>query len=366
MEYDFQGNRKKKGGYYKTVSNRLTPIPTLSSTRQQIMDYMEVCTNLPRADLEETWNDKMKVNELIVDYLEILKFKYDEEKDRFRSRAYFRAAKAIKNSPTPILSGKQAQSLEGIGLGIAKKIDEIAITGSLQFIDKEGKQAVEKRRHKRDVVNKFMGIWGVGRVQAETWYRQQYKSFADLEKHTTLAKNQKLSIRYHKDLTTPIPRDVIDEYRKTVESLLHELDPKVRLEVGGSYRRGASFSGDIDFIISSSDKGIIENIAEKLKGVHILQKGKSKISVILRLPNGQMAQVDFFYVAPKHWGAGLVGWTGSGEFNRMLRATATRRGYKLSEKTLSVRETGKVVDTPTEKSVFKALGMKYVPPDRRY
>ena len=49
----------------------------------------------------------------------------------FKSRAYFRAAKAIRDSKVPVTSGKAAQQLEGVGKKIALKIDEILATGVL-------------------------------------------------------------------------------------------------------------------------------------------------------------------------------------------------------------------------------------------
>ena len=46
-----------------------------------------------------------------------------KESNQFKARAYWKAAKAIRDHEEPISSGKQALSIKGIGKSISAKID---------------------------------------------------------------------------------------------------------------------------------------------------------------------------------------------------------------------------------------------------
>ena len=78
------------------------------------------------------------------------------------------------------------------------------------------------------------------------------------------------------------------------------------MEIVGSYRRGASSSGDIDAIITSKDSNVfkqfVDNLLEKNIIVEVLSRGPTKCLVITKLPGYVTARrVDFLYSSPEEY-----------------------------------------------------------------
>lgn len=384
--YDQSGELLKRRGkasaYYFGSEGKFTKVPTMTSSRKEILNFLEVCMkthhpDLTRGDLEQMWDDQRNRLPEIIDYLEALKDKYaasTDPKDRWRLITYNKALRVLKTVEVPIVSGKQAQKLPGIGAGISKKIDEILQTGGLKFIDVEGK-AVKERSEKRKVTDLFQGIWQVGSSKANQWYGQGYRTLEDIRRYEldTLSESQKETLKYYVDLQRKIPRKDIEYSKEFFEVALYAIPEdveNVKFALAGSYRRGLKTSGDLDILVSSKEIGrsilkqYVDALVEDGTVIYVLQESKNKITTLIQLFGGKVAKADFFYVPWDSWGTGLLAWTGSKDFVVRMRADARRKGCKLTDESLS--KGGKTVPTPTEKSVFKALGMKYVPPEKRY
>ena len=362
--------RKSKTGWYLN-NGTLTPVPSIMGRRKEILDFLEPCVradypDVTRADLEEMWDNQRSKLPKVLEYLELLKAKYIDENDRWRIISYKRAIKALETVEVPIVSGKQAQKIRGIGAGIAKKIDEILRTGGLEIIDKEGGGIGEKKK----ITDLFEGIWGVGPAKANTWYGQGYRTLEEIEKYETLTEAQKKTLEFYDDLQKGVSRKSITFMKEFYEIYLYSIDPDAKFILAGSYRRGASMSGDIDILISSKDIGesileeYVTNLQDSGEVFYILQKSKNKITTLVQFPGGKVAKADIFYIPWGSWGPGLVAWTGPRDFVVNMRNRARRKGCKLTDTKLT--KGGKIIPTPTEKSVFEALGMAYVPPEKRY
>jgi len=94
---------------------------------------------------------------------------------------------------------------------------------------------------------------------------------------------------------------------------------------------------------------------------HILMQGPTKSSVLLK----RNVQVDIRAVDTKSYGAALAYFTGSKDHNVKMRKIGVEMGLKLNEYGVFDRESGKMVAGATEEDVYKALGMKWVPPEIR-
>lgn len=77
--------------------------------------------------------------------------------------------------------------------------------------------------------------------------------------------------------------------------------------------------------------------------------------------------VDFFQFPPGSRGPALLALTGPASFNKMcrVRAARCRPSLALSQQALKVRETGEVINVPTEADVLAAIGMRYESPESR-
>ena len=74
-----------------------------------------------------------KIHEMLLELAQNEKIKGDN----IRAGSYFKAARSVKAHKTPLLSGKQAMELDGVGKKIAEKIDELLSTGSLAKLVRE-------------------------------------------------------------------------------------------------------------------------------------------------------------------------------------------------------------------------------------
>ena len=73
------------------------------------------------------------------------------------------------------------------------------------------------------------------------------------------------------------------------------------------------------------------------------------------------------YTKPEEYPFAILYFTGSGEFNQMMRKMVNDKGYTMNEYSIKHSDTGKKVDHvfTEEKDIFKFLEMGYVEPWQR-
>lgn len=84
-----------------------------------------------------------------------------------------------------------------------------------------------------------------------------------------------IGLALYDELKQRIPRAECKELYDLVRSETLKIDPKIEIEIMGSYRRGAETSGDVDFLITRDDSdgsnhaGVIRKLVQKLmmKGI---------------------------------------------------------------------------------------------------
>ncbi len=74
--------------------------------------------------------------------------------------------------------------------------------------------------------------------------------------------------------------------------------------------------------------------------------------------------VDIYRATPETWGVLLLIRTGSIDHNIKLCSRAKRMGMMLSAKRGVIKD-GNVVACEREQDIFRALDMRYIPPERR-
>lgn len=81
-------------------------------------------------------------------------------------------------------------------------------------------------------------------------------------------------------------------------------------------------------------------------------------------PGNLKIPIDLFVVLPPaQWGTQLVIRTGCAEFSHWIVSLRISHGLRFRDGHLE--RMGQVIDTPTEESVFEALRLPFVPPERR-
>lgn len=316
--------------------------------------------------------DMPKMNATYIELMDTLGFIMRKRNDFMRARAYANAKETIATYPGDITSPEQLKGMKGIGTTIYQKLVDFAATGTLRVLE-ESKEYMAKKR----AMDVFANIYGVGEKKAEELIDSGIQTMEELEKRKAEVLNDKqiIGLKYYSDILQRIPRTEIQEY----EAIFKDAFPKdvecSRFEVVGSYRRGMPDSGDIDVIITSSHLSVFrlfvdELIARKII-VEVLSRGNSKCLVIAKLPSSKYARrVDFLYTTPEEYPFSVLYFTGSKEFNTVMREHALSMNFTLNEHGLSVMENkkkGELVNHvfTDEKSIFDFLNMEYKKPTER-
>lgn len=140
--------------------------------------------------------------------------------------------------------------------------------------------------------------------------------------------------------------------------------------ITGSYRRGATECGDLDYVVpysSDEEQYAFEDMLFDLWGSQVTNFRKPKttgkvIVVVSEKPWEVAAQVHLCKIGCL--GSMLLHTTGSVDFNKYMRTVAIKQGMKLNQYGLIMRD-GLLLESQYEEDFFKALGMKYYSPEER-
>jgi len=182
-------------------------------------------------------------NEGLSSHLKEIAYYYNLSHDTYRNKVFNEASQTIELYPEAITSGIDAKRKinKGIGDSIQLEIDEYLSTGTSKRLESL-KEAFKERR---DVIDLFRTLHGVGPITANRFYDLGFRTLDDLWYKADLTEAQKTSIYYRHHLELRIPREEIRYF----EGLLHQLFPYLEIIIVGSYRRGELDSGDIDVLI---------------------------------------------------------------------------------------------------------------------
>ncbi len=274
--------------------------------------------------------------------------------EEYASTAYTRALDII-SSPgkvEEIILSTVGRLPRGIGKGIQSFIAEAIMTGSIAELE-------EMRRDPRvKAVELLETIIGVGPVTAMKWVSEGTLSIADAANRDDLTSAQKVGVEVHGKVIDRVPRAVVE---KIFGDVLAILPAGVNAIITGSYRRGAPSSGDVDILIISDI--IVANQLPTIPGSIIINAGEMKMSYLAPM-DGMYVQVDIFISPSSSRVAYLSYSTGSAAHNVYLRGLAKSKGYHLSQYSLTDGG-GKAVILDSEEDLYNALGVDYVPPEKR-
>lgn len=296
----------------------------------------------------------------LVEQFELLHAYYRKNQDTWRAKAYAKAVVALKTGTT-----------EGIGKKIAEKIAEYRKTGKIALVEKVKKELAltfEKDKILEDLEN----VWGIGQVKAKKLYEEHnIRSIEQLRNNQELlTTQQRIGLKYYEDLQNKIPRQLITAIYVIIKCYLDKVFGKdsYKMNIAGSYRRGASQSGDIDCLISSDVFSLVQAV-ELLKRVDV-------ITDVLSMRNEKMLgiahckekyfRLDIEFIPREKYYFALLYFTGSQKHNIHMRMVAKKQGLLLNEHGLYDTQGESVLDNPrSEEEIFEALGMEFVKPENR-
>jgi DNA polymerase (family 10) len=291
----------------------------------------------------------------------------------FKVLAYRKAARVLEDLSEDIETvarEKRLQEIEGIGSGIAAKIEEYLQTGQMKKYQEALSGVPESLLELLEIQN--LGAKTIHLMQKELGV----KNLADLKK---VIQDGSLALLYG------MGEKKVDNIRKGIESVekAHERIPLYialvlaeevidyvrrsagvkRISAAGSLRRMRETVGDIDILASGKDgAAIIRYFVRFLRVTRVLAEGVTKGSVMIATEAGEK-QVDLRIVADSEFGAALQYFTGSKAHNIKLRGMAKARGLKISE--YGVFRGEKKTAGREEADVYAALGLPLIPPELR-
>jgi len=292
----------------------------------------------------------------------------------FRIRAYEKAAQNIESITEDItnyIKEDKLTTIPGIGKDLAEKIEEIVKTGTFKALQDLQKTIPEGLL---DLLN----IPSVGPKTAKLLYEKlKIKNISDLEK--AIAKNKLEGLFGIKEKTIEniskgiqlLKREKERMYLAQAQMIAQEfLDalkklPEVKnISVAGSLRRQKETVRDIDILVlSKSAQKVMDAFVSVPSVKEVIAQGETKSS----LRTKEDIQVDCRVVEEKSYGAALLYFTGSKNFNIHLRTLAQKRGLKINEYGVfsSSKSGEKYLAGRTEEEIFKLLKMSFIPAELR-
>jgi DNA polymerase (family 10) len=300
-------------------------------------------------------------------------YKYQGNKDRFRSLSYERAAKVIENNEEDIyLLISKNKKIKGIGKSIAEKIIEFNNTGSIKKLEEL------KSICPLELID-LLNVRGFGPVALKILHEQlgintkeQLKALLESDKLKSI---KGLGIKKIEIIKEGLKLYQLFENRmllwdalKITESVINWVKKCKwvnQVECAGSLRRQKETIGDIDLVVSCNPKNVLE-VANHLTDLQfvssVISKGSERISIIYKEWN---KQIDFLLVPEEEWGSALQHFTGSKEHNIALRTIAQKKNLKLSEHGILNLKSNQLDKFKSEIELYNYLGYEFIPPEIR-
>jgi len=306
----------------------------------------------------------MDTKSIVIDALETLYKKSVVDKEPFKARAYKKVLDQIKEMPT--FTKDDIEGLQGAGEKITAKLHEIMETGQLQSAE------AAKASYNMDALDVFQKIYGVGPVKAQQFVDMGLTTISMLRAEAMknpamLTENQRIGLQYYEPLLERIPREEMEKHERILRDVLYMSDTSVNSTVVGSYRRGASSSGDIDFLIRGQldMRVFIHTLKDYDYIIHVLAQGNKKCMAISSV--GIPRRLDILIASEEEYPYAILYFTGSQKFNVAFRQHALQMGYTLNEHGMKSADAfiRPVPYMKSEQDIFAFLGLAYIKPEDR-
>lgn len=310
-----------------------------------------------------------------------------KEENPFKVRAYQTGARAVEGIEESelgrLIAEERLGSIKGIGDALVQKITELHNTGRLEFFERL-KASIEPG------LVELLQIPGLGPKKIIALHGQLgVNSIASL---TEVCRSGKVAAlkgfgekSQQKILEGIANREAYgrrhlwwdaNEVAVPILEGLRALPEVLSAESAGSLRRGLETVGDLDFIVAAETVEPVVDWFCSMPGVkEVTASGDTKASV--RFSSG--LQADLRLVPKEQFAFALHHFTGSKDHNVQMRQRALAHGMSLSEWGLvpsegegtvkvkaghgAVLRAHGVIDS--EKKLFAALGLRFIPPELR-
>ena len=288
----------------------------------------------------------------------------------FKIRAYRNAAETISTMAERVgdLSMEALLDIPGIGKDLAARIRELAGTGTLTYHQ-------ELLAAYPATLLDLLTLQGLGPKTVALLY--EGRGITTLDELENAAregqldglrglgpKKQELILRAIDERRRRTGRHLIAQAKSGADVVIEHLVerfPEGRFHAVGSLRRGCETCGDVDILAVNVDATAHDHFVGFPRVERILGHGDTKSSILLK----DGVQVDLRVVPAESEGAALQYFTGSKPHNIALRDRAIQRGFKLNEYGLFRLSDNLAVAGRTEREIYAALDLEFIPPELR-
>ncbi|MEA3313123.1 MAG: DNA polymerase/3'-5' exonuclease PolX, partial [Caldisericota bacterium] len=315
----------------------------------------------------------MKNKEIAQKFYELAELSELAEENPFKARAYLEVAQQIENLPAPVEAlareGKLT-SVKGVGKASANKILQYLNTGHIDKLEELKKKIPESLLDLKKIPE-----LGIRRTKI-LFDTLDIKSVESLEKAAMQGKirnlpgfGEKIEKRILKGLkdiknrqwerlsigiALPLAESIVDELKK--------YSPVEKIKICGSIRRMKRTIGDIDIlVVSNNPVAVMDKFVSFDMVKNVIVRGEKKSSILLT----NNIQVDLRIVQRESFGAAIQYFTGSKEHNIKIRELANKRNLKINEYGVFDLSTNKCIARETEESIYKSIGLSWIPPEMR-
>lgn len=297
-----------------------------------------------------------------------------KKENNFKITAYENAAELIEANNIEIKDFWQQgklQEIPGIGINIAKHLDELFKKGEVGYFKKIFKDLPP-------AMFLLMNISGIGPKTAyklclNLKIKNPKTALDQLEKAALKGEIRKIdgfgeqsekdifnSLNQYKRREDRMLLPFAESLAQKIIDYLQEDNPELRIEPLGSLRRMTATVGDIDLgVATNKPKEIIDRFIAFPEAKKVVVAGKNTARFI----HNNNQQIDIKTMRPEAFGALLQHFTGSKQHNIHLREIAIKKGLSLSE--YGIKRQGKLKNFPSEEDFYHALGMSFIPPELR-
>lgn len=309
--------------------------------------------------------DIAAIFEEIADLLEI------QGANPFRIRAYRNAARTLGELSQDVRmlveKGDDLKRLPGIGDDLSAKIREIVATGRCSLLER-------LRTELPPAVAELLKIPGLGPKRVKALYHdlevqtveQLYRAARDGRIRALPGFGEKTelnilqAVEAHVSQARRFKLAVAAQYAEALRTCLAAVPGVKQVTIAGSFRRMRETVGDLDILATAMpDSPVMQRFTAYDEVAEVLSAGATRASAMLKCG----LQVDLRVVAKESYGAALQYFTGSKAHNIAIRRIAQKHGLKVNE--YGVYRGEARIAGENEESVYRAVGLPYIPPELR-
>ena len=290
--------------------------------------------------------------------------------NRYKARAFARGARALEDAREPIadlVSQQRLAELPGIGASLAHQIEELHRTGGSELLRTlraglpsgvlELGQVPGIGLHALRTLSRDLGISTIAELR-EAAAAGRLRDVAGFG-----AKREARILQGIQRYETTAPELLLSDGLRLATTILREIEEIPQVEgatIAGTLRRFLETSTSLAIVVSACvPLDALDRVASLPRVASVLDRTPSKR--LLRLADG--ARLEVTGCTPDTMATALLHATGSTAHVAKLRSVASAAGLALTPEGLF--SSGERLPTPDEASLYRALGLAFVPPELR-